>query len=857
MNRPWRLQLVSVGTGTELARTVIAEASREAGLSCDVWDVAGFIINPSLHTHAACVRAVYEHDIVIGLVDRTPGSTFAIDEIPADMAHELRTLGVLPSATRNDLLPSIFHVEVLTAKALGRAVLVMIPEDVMVPARETIRLLTERPPTMLARPTARRVLPIESYTTKADWYGLHSAYEVPELVGIPFSHVVFIHRLLTEQPNWCFTYRRGDAEQLRQLTRSGLRAVPLGLSTTQPQKIRERMSRQRDPLGRSSIADLFTTGRILDPPYLLDSGTLPGLGPLLPSHPGRHTQRSEPGRLVLALRGGQNTLLLGEPGLGKSTSCLLAAHAASTSQGIASDIVLFGTWRELVDLPNDASYLIRRLIGASAGRDPWPQSLALPDTGFRIILDGLDESPLPVDLLRERLSQLRELGSLLVSCRTSEFERRLHPCAESFDIVIRMLPWGPNEIADYVAALEGAGLTRAADYIRAVAGARTATTPHQSLLSFPLWLSMVTYLAEREGQLSIGDLSAAAENDYSLLLSCGQAVAMEECRRHGVSLDDGGPRLERVWADAAWVLYRSLRRDRVLLNAAELFDAIALPFDDSLRSPARSMLLEFGGKVVGFAHEVLLEFWLARRILASLSDAGTDPSEIIDMLSLQRSLITNRLVRHGIRRSGAVPRAAAALRSAYATLGDGAAFTKNQLLYMLGRIDGSDATQEFLGQRWSDGSEPLLVQYSAGWASVIAGDDAVETEFYARLRDDAEFSRINLGYHRYYYGDIYVPETQLPVIDDGVGACDGAVTQILDRLHRQQEHHRRLRRIELLTLRRFVESRALVTPLSSQLRDVCNAVTADCANQSAGQAAGIMSEVRELRDLLPSAPCAE
>src|ERR1700755_2216050 len=158
--QPWRVQLVSVGRGTEMSRSVIVEATESAGFTCDVWDSADFVMNPELHTSAASVRAVYEHDVIIALADLNPGSRFAASSVPPEMASELTGLGVLPLTRVGARLPTLFQVEVLTAKALGKPTLVFLSEELKDAVVKTLSWLSEGDPTLMPRTSARTVNPV-------------------------------------------------------------------------------------------------------------------------------------------------------------------------------------------------------------------------------------------------------------------------------------------------------------------------------------------------------------------------------------------------------------------------------------------------------------------------------------------------------------------------------------------------------------------------------------------------------------------------------------------------------------------------------------------------------------------------
>jgi hypothetical protein len=86
------------------------------------------------------------------------------------------------------------------------------------------------------------------------------------------------------------------------------------------------------------------------------------------------------------------------------------------------------------------------------------------------------------------------------------------------------------------------------------------------------------------------------------------------------------------------------------------------------------------------------------------------------------------------------------------------------------------------------------------------GNKAVEAAYYASLRKLGAWDEINRGYHLYYYGDIDIDEGQVPPKDDGTSPAESTLRTLFHRLQRSQPEHLTLRRIELFTIRRFLET---------------------------------------------------
>jgi hypothetical protein len=456
-----------------------------------------------------------------------------------------------------------------------------------------------------------------------------------------------------------------------------------------------------------------------------------------------------------------------------------------------------------------------------------------------IVIDGIDESDVDVASLRPLLRDLREYGPLLVSCREYDFERRLYPIQESFEKFIRLVPWENTEIDEYRRALAAEGDIASADYIE------LHQDDYRGVLSVPLWLTMITFLSRRAGST----LGGGEPSDYSLLRQCGQAVAEDELRRADAESDTNAALLLEAWRMAGWLIYVA-RRSGDLLREPVLREAVNVS-DDRVWSACMSLLDERNGSISGFAHEIFLEYWLAEHIVNAMMPGNSKPTQLTEALSLQRSVTTNRLVRQGIAHLGITLVAAAGLREAFWQTADDEVFAKNQILYLLGRIDGSQACIRFLLSVWQNIREHLFVRYSAAYAAVMLGVESVETEFYCELLTNDAFDRMNRWYHRYYYGDLFADEHAEPGSDDDVSTADRAIEQLLQRLGKTRDRNVRLRRIELLTLRKFMETRGIAA-LGSELRDRLVEVESEtlALTSRPEYAAALMEEIRLIRAII-------
>ena len=446
---------------------------------------------------------------------------------------------------------------------------------------------------------------------------------------------------------------------------------------------------------------------------------------------------------------------------------------------------------------------MRHLLGLSHihQRAPWPEALPLPRLRWLLLLDGLDESPLPSQDTAEVLNALATHVTLLVSCRLNDHARYLETGASSFAIYVELTPWDDEQLERYASALEASGRQSAAFAVRRL----MVLHRRPDVIGYPLWLSMLTYLAENEASVEVEQL-----DDYELVRQTMRAVAINEILRAGGDRADAGA-LEGTWQQAAWLLHerrRTVSADLVgqrpragRVSLRDLEELLETPRD----APAfRAMLslLDIGDEVVkGFRHEVLHDYWLGEYIAQRLP--GANAGEVANLLGRQRRAFANDAVRRRLASEGREADAAATLRGCFSDIPHGPAdiFVKNQMLYFLGRLDDSSASQQFLASVWQS-QESDFVRYSAAFTGAMMGAAEVENDYFGTLTKDADSDALNRGYHLFYHGDVDVPESAMPYYDDGSASPDRSIEVLVERLQRSGPGNRRLRRIELFTLRR-------------------------------------------------------
>ena len=795
---PWSVLMLVTGHGHEILRAVVKEVVSELGFAFHVFDSEGYPVDPSIHSHEACIRAIQAHDIVLVFLDTAEGGTFQVDQATPALIDELKRLEVLPSGALAET-PTITQVETLTARAIGKPTLLFFTNEVATRIDQTLASIRQLQ--LTPKPGIQPPVTAKHLVDHRQWDELSLHYELPTGRIASVRQLLFLERLRKETPNYVTYIDPSDLNDLRTMIRSRLSGVALALVQQHADAVDKQIDRARGPLTSQSLRDLLRTHLIFEPPYSVLSGNVDSANPLY------DIEGQSPQALSGPILAGRRILLLGDPGHGKSTAALLCFTelAAAASAGVQGYAPLFASLRSVHVAGDDDSpdAFIRRVISLPAERAPWPSVLELPTRRWLFVLDGADESPHDAPALKRGLEKLAAVYPLLLTCRETVFERQFASTKRLFDIILQLQPWNHAYILRYVEALRAAGKVRAADLIET----QHDRLPLADFISIPLWLSMLAYLAERAPSGSTPGVQARSGGQYDLLRTCAAAVAEDELARHAADSSDV-ERLNQLWSNVAWLLLKS-RREALVVRLSTVrgltSDAPDSPFDRAVLS-----VLDFvGDEIVGFFHEVFFDFWLAEFIVNRLGQAHAPPDTIAELFSLARSYVTSKLIRQRIDTREDRTHIAASLRNSYdAVTGLGArrVFARNQIIYLLARIDQSEATRRFVREIWNT-DEAEFVRYSAAFAAVILGDATVEAEYYDRLKSNDVADRLNRAYHLAYYGDTEpVSEVDVPQ-DDGRSSADRTLRALFERLKRTELRHRRLRRIELLTVRRFLETR--------------------------------------------------
>ena len=139
----WTVLILCVGRTTDVVRPELTNYLSELGFEAHVYDSMGYPADPSLDTVSACVEAIDQHDIVLALIDEEEGTEVNPKNLDPAIREYLVTNGLLPGPGSALPPPTVFQLEVLTAKARGKPTLALMTTAARDLHRQVIKMLSD------------------------------------------------------------------------------------------------------------------------------------------------------------------------------------------------------------------------------------------------------------------------------------------------------------------------------------------------------------------------------------------------------------------------------------------------------------------------------------------------------------------------------------------------------------------------------------------------------------------------------------------------------------------------------------------------------------------------------------------
>jgi len=284
--------------------------------------------------------------------------------------------------------------------------------------------------------------------------------------------------------------------------------------------------------------------------------------------------------------------------------------------------------------------------------------------------------------------------------------------------------------------------------------------------------------------------------------------------------------LLEAWRIAAWFIYQS----RLTIDPPIKLDVLLSKVKSIV--PAKNMIYKkesFAGlfdiqdhtnEVRGLIHEQLLEELVAELLFAGMKNGNypfpdslevTIRWEINQLIQSMWDEADNDVLTNTLNNLVTI---------FHKSLNDNSPsglFRRNQAAYYIGRIGTQAAISELIKADKKENN--LFVKLSIAFGLVRLQKFDIEDSFMKKLREDQEWDESNRGYHLHYYRDWNIGNLQPPYKDPETVQWDRTLRALLFHIESSNMKHISIRRIELFTIRRFIETRKSKDSLTQEIMD--------------------------------------
>ena len=762
----WPIAIISTDKDLSELRTMVRKKVEEWGFKQIAYEDANYPIQPHRNSHDVCLLNVEPAEIVILLIDKNYGGLYR--EGP----------------------DSITKREFITAKELNKVIIPCICNRAWAQYqvnKQKIQELRANKSTLSVE-DAQKMIPLEYFE---NWHVNN-----------------FIHEICTDYKDNFIVYY-SDKIDLENKIKGKLAGFTRHFCQEIVKKQIITVENIRTTTLTLSIRDVLNKGYFIDPPYTVKSGDPSDNAPL--------------SQMCDLSNESKTILLLGEPGIGKST-ILIKSYLNHAKKCI-------DTIDKLVPLP---FYISLRGIGPEVQFDPhnlledhFKQLLNrelfplfdLNQMQFVFYIDGFDE-------IKEHLSEsdINKIvrspifsKSFIVNSRDAFYHEKLSKTEfrNKIQFVIELNQWKKTNVKQYLKQFFKINKKRnlAQQIIT-----EFKNTEMEEVLQNPLLLTMFAYIILESGMEMPSDI----RNKLILFEKFIDTWIHREL--DCVTLPGAEENVERIksgWQLAAWEIYQR-RFNGEFLDKNQLNNILILknPALEEITKISRFFdfldIRPYTLEVRGMFHEQFLEYLLAKEIVRCCKDKQYP---FPDFLQLEIRHEINTLVNNSWKSESAqniklVLDNLWELYSKYLSQDENSTIAaRNHIMYYLGRLPGQEANDKLLSA-YNDENE-IFVKISILFALMKKSNFEKEAELLNNLNFNQKWDETNRGYHLVYYGDWKLENQTPPYLDDGRRPWGGVYENLLRHLLDNKKYVP-LKRIDIFTIRRLIEVRKNATPLKEE-----------------------------------------
>lgn len=767
--RPWIVALISTDYDLRDERKAVINFLHANHMEVSAFEDPGFPVQEGIHSHENCLNALRRADFAILLIKERYGGEY------------------------------YFNQDISITQAEYDALLI-----------PTIVLVNQR--TWDERASYRRQQ--RKSGLSEDEFARSMAYDGGK---IDINEIRFIDRIQKAyqtdgRSNWLNFWK--DVEDLKRI----LPQVMSSRSATIIHKILKsqilEVRNKRTSTGLSMpLGDVFDRGYYIEPEYAVHAGLVDNSGALTVE-------------LVKKMLKRESCLILGEAGAGKTT--LVAKCFLGMADAVIDDPFFIPVYVWLKGMNPESLFSVEEYL--QIGCEKYLQKEYYPffnlnDFRFVFFLDGFDE--LSEKLSKEDLYRLysTEMFSwpLMLTSRMHYADRYLNgnEFASKFSCCIALKEWAPETAKRYITQFCNLQKKDRA-FEERIMTLLVENDDLHDVLKTPLLITILLYVIDRSRM----EIPETIRSRTQLFEECLDRLAEREIESK-IKSKEGIPDNQDLviyWAFFAWIIYENRLKGEKRIRVSDVTSRMETTFiRHSIKWPSTvdEVIFDINGEYVfGALHEQFLEFLVAYTLVyACLNKILPYP----DFLKYVMRPEINRYFRGIVvskpehEQQVIIGNIESLYWSCVGKACDEDILKRVHAVYHLSRLISKDNMDEINRIFCTEKERAVLLSLYFG--VIKRGNLQREKELFELLNFNEDYSNSNRGYHLAYY-DSVSSHISLPYSDDASVSWDGSLRAFQRHFSSMDIEHYYLRRIDLVTMRQFMEYRKKREPLTKEILDL-------------------------------------
>jgi len=760
----WNVGIISTDRDLHDLRKIIHPMLESLGFKTLAFEQPGYPVYPKVHSHEACLLAIQECDIVILLVDKRYGGLF-LGEGPESITEE----------------------EYFEASESGKIIIPCVNKDA---EQERFSLFNT-----VKQLTIKENISVEEARKKIS----------PNYVE-NWEVLDFIEKIRKAHQDNFISYF-DDPTNLQEMLKGRLQGLTRFICHSILEGQIDEAKRIKTAFALS-LGDILKKGYFIEPPYELQSGEAP----------------EESVSQICDISNKDNRIMImGNPGIGKTTLLVKSFlnHAKICLNKKDNRIPFYLSLRGLG--PNyhfDFDKFIKECCQRYLKKEVYPlfERNHIKPVFY---IDGFDElSEHSSDINLENAANSTFFSSpFIVSSRTRFAKERLENSrfSDRIQILIELLMWEKERSWEYIEKF--CTLRKKPELYDEIVKAYHKTEKMKEIFENPLLLTMFLWIVE-EAEMT---LPLEVKDQVSVYDRFIDLWIKRELVKKGLDITENyAETIKRAWQLTAWGIYQR-RFSGEAINETQLREWLVTlnpKFKDVLATAVYWDFLDITphtDEVRGMFHEQFMEHLLAKEILSCCIE-GRYPFH--EFLEYEIRYDINKILRNlwTYEKKEDLKKILENLWEVYEKYLPGkdvlSIKIRNHVMYYIGRLPTAEAKEKL---RLADTIErEKFVKLSIAFGLIKLEDYNVENELYENLKNNEDWDKTNRGYHLVYYEDWTLKDEEPPYLDAGTKSWGKTLKGLLYHIRSQEKRHISLRRIELFTIRRFIETRESTDPMTKE-----------------------------------------